>query len=183
MDTVFAIQDRDSIQTAIDLIQVFLIAVSTIVSVWIVLEAVKMRKIAVESDVVYYLEAKNSNISAIVENNGRSEAYNVHIKIDFSKGKPKRLKDTSYDFEYIAPNQKYSFFLGHILLNGGVTGFSSHKVIVEWYINKKLTKKITKVYNITEEQAVHLYNNSQFYEVNRNLERIASAFERGSRKL
>lgn len=189
MDTVFVIQDKSSLDVITNALSIIFLFINATLAYFVIHEAIKMREIATSADVIYYLEVAESSISIIVENIGKAEAFNVHVEMDFQEGKPKLLPYTSFNYEYLAPNQKYKYFVGHILISMNindrqlhVAGISSHKVKVQWF-KKDLKKKFMKEYIITKEQAAYLYNRQinfknierKFDNLNRNIEKVESS--------
>lgn len=122
----------------------------------------------VKPDVIYYLFAKQSTVYIAVENIGTATAYDITINFQFTsstimdkiRNKFKKLEKINY----IPPKYKISFWVAHLLENGGVAGISSHSVRIQYYSEKNGTKMIEQNYYIDDNMLSSLHKDIDYSE-------------------
>jgi len=125
------------------------LALSVTVGFLVIREAIKMRKLHIEPDVIYYLKYVGGLVSGIVKNKGNGIAYNINIYFEFDdKETPEFLGNTNFVFNYIAPNQSIQLKLGHRNINSKPLGFDAHSVKIIWYYDKKNKKEHISEYRV-----------------------------------
>lgn len=102
--------DIFSYESIVSSLNIFFFIINSVIGYRVLREAIKQREVTTYPDIIYYLEVKDGVVKAIIENIGKSEAYDVHLNFYFFNGKPKFLPSTELRFEYIAPGQQYSYF-------------------------------------------------------------------------